>query len=219
MNRAIYRYLVSAGNPAAPVDDVHFFAACISHRAGLRTGSLCASLGLTPDSLNSLLYRFFPVFAAGMNGSECNKSRLHGLAGQDFICECRGGLQEQENPRLEEWQDLNSLLLLHRTDPADETSILMSAIIANACLDEGHLWQDLGLADREDLNSALQRHFSQLHLKNSADMKWKKFFYRQLCDQAEIRLCQAPSCNLCNEYANCFGPDGGESWDRLAALR
>ena len=34
--------------------------------------------------------------------------------------------------------------------------------------------------------------------------KWKKFFYRQLCQQAEILICKSPSCAVCSDHAQCF---------------
>ncbi len=38
-------------------------------------------------------------------------------------------------------------------------------------------------------------------------MKWKKFFYRQYCEQAEVLICASPSCARCSDYPACFGPE------------
>jgi nitrogen fixation protein NifQ len=46
-------------------------------------------------------------------------------------------------------------------------------------------------------------------------MKWKKFFYRQLCEREGIPVCNAPNCAVCADMALCFGPESGEP---LAAL-
>jgi len=73
-----------------------------------------------------------------------------------------------------------------------------------------HLYQDMGLPDRQALSALLERHFTALYLKNVGNMKWKKFFYKQLCDRAEVKLCPAPSCQVCNDYRNCFGPEEDE---------
>ena len=43
--------------------------------------------------------------------------------------------------------------------------------------------------------------------KNTGNMKWKKFFYKQLCDRAEVNLCKAPSCQVGADYRSCFGPE------------
>ena len=40
-----------------------------------------------------------------------------------------------------------------------------------------------------------------------ADMKWKKFFYKQLCQTEGIHTCRAPSCEVCADYQACFGPE------------
>jgi nitrogen fixation protein NifQ len=40
-------------------------------------------------------------------------------------------------------------------------------------------------------------------------MKWKKFFYRCLCEMEGFSLCAAPSCAECSDYAACFGEETG----------
>jgi nitrogen fixation protein NifQ len=80
-----------------------------------------------------------------------------------------------------------------------------------------HLWQDLGLFDRSELNRLLARHFPSLHAGNTANMKWKKYFYRKLCEAEGFVLCTAPSCAQCTDFAACFGAEDGES--RMAQTR
>lgn len=106
----------------------------------------------------------------------------------------------------DEAEDLLGLLLEHRSDDSDETRWLAHAVAA-ACAGANHLWQDMGLPNREALSQLMQRHFTGLYEKNNGNMKWKKFFYKQLCDRAEVSLCKAPSCGVCSDYANCFGPE------------
>lgn len=108
--------------------------------------------------------------------------------------------------RDDEFQDILDLLLEHRADDSDETVWLASAVAA-ACLGGNHLWQDLGLANRQELSDLLQSHFPVLYAKNVGNMKWKKFFYKQLCERAEVQACRAPSCAVCNDYSVCFGPE------------
>jgi nitrogen fixation protein NifQ len=40
-------------------------------------------------------------------------------------------------------------------------------------------------------------------------MKWKKFFYRQLCERAGVPICKSPHCAECCDRALCFGPEEG----------
>jgi nitrogen fixation protein NifQ len=42
-------------------------------------------------------------------------------------------------------------------------------------------------------------------------MKWKKFFYRQLCEKAQVPICKSPSCAICTDYKLCFAPEEGEA--------
>lgn len=108
--------------------------------------------------------------------------------------------------RSDEFQDLVDLLLEHRSDDSEETTWLAHAI-ATAAMGGDHLYQDMGLPDRQALSALLQRHFTTLFARNTGNMKWKKFFYKQLCERAEVMLCKAPSCGVCEDYAKCFGPE------------
>ena len=111
--------------------------------------------------------------------------------------------------RADEIEEVSSLLLEH-ADPgvgsgADRAEV--ASIVALACLGDDHLWQDLQLASRVELGVLLRRWFPALAAKNTGDMKWKKFFYKQLCERAEIHACRAPSCAVCSDHAACFGPE------------
>jgi nitrogen fixation protein NifQ len=57
------------------------------------------------------------------------------------------------------------------------------------------------------LSELMHGRFTSLAERNTQDMKWKKFLYKQLCERAEIRVCKAPSCGVCTDYAKCFGPE------------
>ena len=107
---------------------------------------------------------------------------------------------------LNEFDDLVGLLLEHRTDP-DQLSKWLAHALATAAMADNHLWQDLGLPSRVELSALMQAHFTSLALRNSGDMKWKKFFYRQLCERAGLTVCRSPSCGVCSDYPQCFGPE------------
>lgn len=106
----------------------------------------------------------------------------------------------------DEFGDLLALLREHRRDNSEETEWVAHAI-ASACAGENHLWEDMGLPDRPTLSRLIRHYFTTLYYKNTANMKWKKFFYKQLCDRAEVRMCKAPSCGVCTDYAICFGKE------------
>ena len=109
----------------------------------------------------------------------------------------------------DEFDDLHALLMAHRSEASEEMQWL-ACTIATACLGNNHLWQDMGLPNRGVLSELMRRYFTALHDKNTGNMKWKKFFYKQLCEQAEVMLCKAPSCKVCTDYAACFGPEDAD---------
>lgn len=80
----------------------------------------------------------------------------------------------------------------------------MAHVIAAGCLADDHLWSDLGLWQRADLTDLMRRNFPALAARNTKDMKWKRFLYKQLCDAEGIYLCRAPSCSVCSDYDACF---------------
>lgn len=110
--------------------------------------------------------------------------------------------------RGEEFGDLLNLLMEHRTRPDIESEWLAFAI-ATACMGNDHLYQDMGLPNRQVLSGLMEEYFTSLFARNSGNMKWKKFLYKQLCDRAEVQACRAPSCSVCIDYLKCFGPEEG----------
>jgi nitrogen fixation protein NifQ len=109
-------------------------------------------------------------------------------------------------PAFEEFDDLLALLLAHRSADSAATEEVAHTI-ASACAGANHLWEDMRLPSRAALSELIRRHFTALCYKNHANLRWKKFFYKQLCDRAEARLCKAPSCGECSDYVHCFGPE------------
>ncbi len=108
--------------------------------------------------------------------------------------------------RRDEWLELRALLLAGcaAIDPQAE---VMASIVAAACLGGDHLWRDLGLASRAQLHELLHAHFPVLAARNVNHMRWKKFFYKQLCEQDGGYVCRSPSCEQCPTYHDCFGDE------------
>ncbi|MCX7175758.1 MAG: nitrogen fixation protein NifQ [Proteobacteria bacterium] len=139
---------------------------------------------------------------------------IRGLAEADFDTLMQTffpGLRLNNGTRLpsrggDEYDDLVLLLMAHRSQPSMALEWLSHAI-ASASLFDNHLWQDMGLPSRAILSQLMQAYFPALAAKNAGDMKWKKFFYRQLCEQEEVLICKSPNCLVCSDYRNCFGPE------------
>ncbi|MDO8828059.1 nitrogen fixation protein NifQ [Methylophaga sp.] len=108
--------------------------------------------------------------------------------------------------RMPEIDDLIQLLQAYSRTRDQENDWIISIIVI-ACMGLDHLWEDLGLWQRSELSALISYNFPQLAESNSKNMKWKKFIYKKLCDAEGIYLCRAPSCEVCTDYAKCFGPE------------
>lgn len=113
--------------------------------------------------------------------------------------------------------DLRAFILEHRSHAGPEPEWL-AAILARRSLASNHLWQDMGFADRGELNLMFARHFPALKARNAQDMKWKKFFYRSLCEREGLLLCKSPNCEVCEDFHDCFGAEPGDPLSTLAHL-
>ncbi len=108
-------------------------------------------------------------------------------------------------------------LLTRGSSSGAPLELLLAGMIARRAQRPNHLWQDLGLRNRGELSLLMATWFAPLARRNTADMKWKKFFFRQICRDASYTLCTAPSCGECCDYDTCFNEESGESL--LAHLR
>jgi nitrogen fixation protein NifQ len=108
--------------------------------------------------------------------------------------------------RLSERDALVSLFCLYQSKSipfVDSATI----VIATACLNPTHLWESLGLNNRLQLSEWLEINFPNLAGANTRNMRWKRFFYLQLCEQGGDYVCRAPSCEQCVSFDECFGPE------------
>lgn len=171
------RLLAQAGGFA---NDDLFARMLVSHLLGM--GALPHGLGLARADFAALLARHFPRY------------RLP------------AGLEMAEASRQAEREELLTLLEEHCAG-RDESEHWVAGIVTAACMGGDHLWQDLGLWSRVDLSRLMTQNFPALAARNTRDMKWKKFLYKQLCDREGVQVCRSPSCEVCADYAECFGPE------------
>ncbi|MBF0219143.1 MAG: nitrogen fixation protein NifQ [Gammaproteobacteria bacterium] len=146
--------------------------------------ALPATMGLSEHDYLTLLQRHFPTFTPPTTIPQ----------------------QPLEATRLEELEELTVLLQEGRSGN-HPSEIILARIIAAASLGVQHLWQDLGLEDRTQLTALLHHNFAPLAKRNDRNMKWKRFFYKQLCDNAGVYSCRVPSCELCSDTHLCFAGD------------
>ena len=120
---------------------------------------------------------------------------------------CMGdAVENDEYDEYDEYGDLVTLLMTHRRHSSTALEWLSHAV-ASASFGANHLWQDMGLPSRAVLSQLMSDAFPALAAKNTGDMKWKKFFYRQICEHEEILICKSPNCADCRDYPLCFGPE------------
>jgi nitrogen fixation protein NifQ len=115
----------------------------------------------------------------------------------------------------EEQEWLRDLLERNRST-TDEGSLWLAAIIARRALEAGHLWEDLGMPDRPVLRRLMERYFAPLAARKTRNMRWKRFFYRQLCEEEGLSHCTSPTCSACSEVATCFAPESAEAMMALS---
>lgn len=109
--------------------------------------------------------------------------------------------------KADELQSLRALLLEHCRDHQDPANHWMLEIIVHACMAPSHLWSSLGLSTRAELGVLLHHYFPALAAANTQRMRWKRFFYRQLCQNGGDYVCRAPSCGECSSFSECFAPE------------
>ena len=115
---------------------------------------------------------------------------------------------EQVTERHVEFGALVELLLRDATPGVDAMEAAQVAgAVAAGCLGEQHLWRDLALPNRAALRTLLETYLRDLAADNTMDMRWKKFIYRRLCRWGGFPTCKAPSCGVCPDYSECFGPE------------
>lgn len=183
-----YRWLMESGDYGAPFDRHLFACACSAALADAATPP-AVGLGLSAEALAALVGLYFP-HAPGL---------LAGLS----------AAEDGTAPLAPEEPDLRDLLLEGRTGFSLDQEWL-AHIIARRSLGLNHLWQDLGLPGRADLGRLLRTHFAPLAARNHRDMKWKKFFYRELCQREGVFICKSPVCDACEDFGRCFGGEDGD---------
>ncbi len=173
----IRRHAAGGGN-----DDV-FACMLASWHAGM--GVLPDCFGFSPEVFSAMLAQLFP-----------------GLGVQAFYQPGR----RNDSMRADEYDDVYKLLVENRAGMC-ESEIWMAGIVSRSCQGSDHLWQDMGLWSRDQLSALMLHNFPTLAERNINNMKWKKFIYKQLCITEGIYTCRAPSCEVCADYDNCFGPE------------
>lgn len=195
---AAYRLLTGCDVESVRIEadrafDRHVFA-CLLAVAVAEGGVIGDRVGLADDDLADVMERWFPQAV-----DVFERTRPTEAAPDD-----------------DEISMVRDLLLANRSTEGEDGRWL-AFMIARRALEANHLWEDLGLRDRTELSRLLARHFAPLSARNLKNMRWKRFFYRMLCESDGFVMCSAPVCTNCCDFDLCFGEESGES--RLANAR
>jgi len=142
------------------------------------------ALGLTSQQLSVLCRNYFPTIEFKVDGSTDSST----VSGD---------------------HELLKLLLGYAADEGEYagrlSGTLLVRLLAARAACPGHLWVAMGLFERAELSAAIKRHLPALFAANHQGMRWKRFFYKQICEQQGGLLCKSPVCGECSEYELCFG--------------
>lgn len=195
---ATYRMLMGCEPADAAIADDHNFdrhvLASILAVAAMENDAVAGQAGLVAADLATLIEQWFPQ------------------ARYAVAAWCRQAAPAEDD----EIVMVRDLLLAHRSTEG-ETSRWLAAMIARRSMEPNHLWEDLGLRDRSELSRLLTRHYAPIAARNTKNMRWKRFFYRALCEDDGLVMCSTPVCSHCGDFDICFGDESGES--RLAYQR
>ncbi|MBB5021441.1 nitrogen fixation protein NifQ [Desulfurispira natronophila] len=98
-------------------------------------------------------------------------------------------------PYQQAYQQICELLLSYADK--NEKSQALAHTIAHKSLLMNHLYEDMGLSSRQEMNTLMQEHFPRLAAQKPDNIRWKKYLYDTIGHVA-------PACDLCHDYDNCF---------------
>jgi nitrogen fixation protein NifQ len=184
-NNPLYRSLMDSPAPAdIPREDRHLFA-CLLTVACQEAYDTAAALGLNGEELSALQRHYFPSWDAS------SAARWFTPAAEPF-------------PEIN--ADVRQLLLAHapKEQGLHSSARWLARILAARAALPGHLWVAMGLFERPQLSAAIQRHLPSVFAANTRNMRWKRFFFKQVCELNGGTLCKTPNCGECSDYALCF---------------
>lgn len=173
--------------------DRHVLASILA-AAAMDGGPIAERAGVAEQEFNDILARYFPL--AEVRAFAWMPSSAS--AGDDETIMVRE-------------------LLLGQRSTEGEVGRWLASMVARRAMEPNHLWEDLGLRERPELSRLLTRHFAPLAARNTGNMRWKRFFYRMLCEDDGFVMCTTPVCTQCSDFDLCFGEESGES--RMADRR
>jgi nitrogen fixation protein NifQ len=104
-----------------------------------------------------------------------------------------------------DFTDLVSLLCSRCSMPIHDKNVeWLARAIAAASFGSRHLWEDMGLNGREEVDYLLATCFLPLYQGNAANLKWKRFLFSELGRSKGLVELRPPGCRHCDQFLICF---------------
>lgn len=102
-------------------------------------------------------------------------------------------------------------MLWNNTSHEDVANWCAAHAVACACFGQRHLWQDLGLGSRAEVSRLLAERFTWIYIRNSSNMKWKRFIFQELGQHLGMDELSPPGCADCEDFERCFSRHESDS--------
>lgn len=86
-------------------------------------------------------------------------------------------------------------MLMDNRSCDDPNNRCVAHAIACACFGHRRLWQDIGLQSRNDVSCLLAKHFYWFYIRNTGNMRWKRFIFHELGLRLGVPELLPPGCN------------------------
>ena len=182
----LYAALMESPPPEGAARADRHLVACLLSVAAREPYPTAAALGLNERELGRLLLGLFPAF---------EPAQLH-----PFEAESR-----QAPPEIN--RDVVAMLSRYHPRPCNDMAHWLTSALAARAAHPGHLWVAMGLFERPELSAAIRRHLPALAAANAQNMRWKRFFFKTVCDLNGGTMCKSPNCGECSDYALCFAEE------------
>ncbi len=89
------------------------------------------------------------------------------------------------------------LQLLQANADNDFAKNALASYIASKAFESGHLYSDMGMSSRIELNKLMSENYNTLAARRPPEIRWKKFLFDEIGSMA-------PACHDCKDLQSCF---------------
>lgn len=142
------------------------------------------TLGMPQHELLRMVQRCFPELGELVPGNEADYERILKTVPQDF-------------------HEIVAMLLAEPLLDEQPERAWLARAVAAASFGEQHLWEELGLFDRDDVSTLFAQYFPAFAQRNTRGMRWKRFLFHELSLRLNRADAMPPGCAQCEEFDRC----------------